>query len=249
MLHYTTVEGLKTLRLPAMANGLLEQREHPNYAAMSFEDRLGLLVDRELLQRENRRLERVLKLAKLRSRGVIEDIDFASARGLIKATFLSMVDSKWVEHHHNVLVVGPTGVGKTFIACALAQRAIRDGHRAIYVRVPRLLDDLALARGDGRLAKVMISLARCDVLVLDDFLIRSLTDDQAADLLEVVEDRTTKSTIVTSQLPVTHWHEGLGDPTVADAILDRLLERAHRIELVGESRRRTKTITKEDHGK
>jgi DNA replication protein DnaC len=167
MLHYTTVEGLKTLRLPAMANGLLEQREHPNYAAMSFEDRLGLLVDRELLQRENRRLERVLKLAKLRSRGVIEDIDFASARGLIKATFLSMVDSKWVEHHHNVLVVGPTGVGKTFIACALAQRAIRDGHRAIYVRVPRLLDDLALARGDGRLAKVMISLARCDVLVLD----------------------------------------------------------------------------------
>jgi DNA replication protein DnaC len=249
MLHYTTVEGLKTLRLPAMANGLLEQREHPNYAAMSFEDRLGLLVDRELLQRENRRLERVLKLAKLRSRGVIEDIDFASTRGLIKATFLSMVDSKWVEHHHNVLVVGPTGVGKTFIACALAQRAIRDGHRAIYVRVPRLLDDLALARGDGRLAKVMISLARCDVLVLDDFLIRSLTDDQAADLLEVVEDRTTKSTIVTSQLPVTHWHEGLGDPTVADAILDRLLERAHRIELVGESRRRTKTITKEDHGK
>ncbi|MHB8564371.1 MAG: IS21-like element helper ATPase IstB [Acidiferrobacteraceae bacterium] len=249
MLHYTTLEGLKTLRLPAMANGLLEQREHPDYAAMSFEDRLGLLVDRELLQRENRRLERVLKLAKLRSRGVIEDIDFSARRGLDKATFLSMVDSKWVEHHHHVLIVGPTGVGKTFIACALAQRAIRDGHRAIYVRVPRLLDDLALARADGRLAKVMSSLARCDVLVLDDFLIRSLTDDQAADLLEVVEDRTTKSTIVTSQLPVTHWHEGLGDPTIADAILDRLLERAHRVELVGESRRRTKTITAENRQK
>jgi DNA replication protein DnaC len=243
MLRHTTLEGLKTLRLPAMASGLLEQQEHPDYAAMSFEDRLGLLVDRELLQRENRRLERVLKLAKLRSRGVIEDIDFTSTRGLDKATFLSMVDSKWVEHHHNVIVVGPTGVGKTFIACALAQRAIRDGHRAIYVRVPRLLDDLALARADGRLAKVMLSLGRCDVLVLDDFLIRSLTDDQAADLLEVVEDRTTTSTIVTSQLPVTHWHEGLGDPTVADAILDRLLERAHRIELVGESRRRTKATT------
>ncbi|MGA7834812.1 MAG: IS21-like element helper ATPase IstB [Acidimicrobiales bacterium] len=244
MLHHTTLEGLKTLRLPAMASGLLEQREHPDYAAMSFEDRLGLLVDRELLQRENRRLERVLKLAKLRSRGVIEDIDFTSTRGLDKATFMSMVDSKWVEHHHNVIVVGPTGVGKTFIACALAQRAIRDGHRAIYVRVPRLLDDLALARADGRLAKVMLSLARCDVLVLDDFLIRSLTDDHAADLLEVVEDRMTTSTIVTSQLPVNHWHEGLGDPTVADAILDRLLERAHRIELVGESRRRAKTITR-----
>ncbi|HUY43674.1 MAG TPA: IS21-like element helper ATPase IstB [Acidimicrobiales bacterium] len=243
MLHHTTVEGLKTLRLPAMASGLLEQREHPDYAALSFEDRLGLLVDRELLQRENRRLERVLKLAKLRSRGVIEDIDFTSTRGLDKATFLSMVDSKWVQHHHNVIIVGPTGVGKTFIACALAHRAIRDGHRAIYVRVPRLLDDLALARADGRLAKVMSSLARCDVLLLDDFLIRSLTDDQAADLLEVVEDRTTTSTIVTSQLPVIHWHEGLGDPTVADAILDRLLERAHRVELVGESRRRTKITT------
>jgi DNA replication protein DnaC len=173
MLHHTTVEGLKTLRLPAMASGLLEQREHPDYAALSFEDRLGLLVDRELLQRENRRLERVLKLAKLRSRGVIEDIDFTSTRGLDKATFLSMVDSKWVQHHHNVIIVGPTGVGKTFIACALAHRAIRDGHRAIYVRVPRLLDDLALARADGRLAKVMSSLARCDVLLLDDFLIRS----------------------------------------------------------------------------
>jgi DNA replication protein DnaC len=249
MLHHTTLEGLKTLRLPAMASGLLEQREHPDYAAMSFEDRLGLLVDRELLQRENRRLERVLKLAKLRSRGVIEDIDFTSTRGLEKATFMSMVDSKWVEHHQNVMVVGPTGVGKTFIACALAHRAIRDGHRAIYVRVPRLLDDLALARADGRLSKVMSSFARCDVLLLDDFLIRSLTDDQSADLLEVVEDRTTKSTIVTSQLPVNHWHEGLGDPTVADAILDRLLERAHRIELLGESRRRTKATAAENRRK
>lgn len=245
VLHYSTLDGLRTLRLPAMASGLLEQREHPDYAAMSFEDRLGLLVDRELLQRENRRLERVLKEAKLRSRGVIEDIDFSATRGLDKATFLSMVESRWVEHHHNVIVLGPTGVGKTFIACALAQRAIRDGHRAIYVRVPRLLDDLALARADGRLSKVMNSLARCDVLLLDDFLIRSLSDDQAADLLEVVEDRATKSTIITSQLPVSHWHEGLGDPTVADAILDRLLEHAHRVTLTGDSRRRTKTTTQE----
>jgi DNA replication protein DnaC len=149
MLHYSTVEGLKILRLSAMANGLLEQREHPDYATMSFEDRLGLLVDRELLQRENRRIERVLKLAKLASPAVIEDIDFTSTRGLKKDTFLSIVDSKWVEHHHNVLIIGPTGVGKTFIACALAQRSIRDGHRAIYVRIPRLLDDLSLARADG----------------------------------------------------------------------------------------------------
>lgn len=229
MLNHTTIEGLRSLRLPPMASGLLEQREHPSYAAMRFEDRLGLLVDRELLQRENRRLERTLKLAKLRSRCVIEDIDFASARGLEKTTFMSMVDSQWVAHHHNVMIVGSTGVGKTFIACALAHRAIRDGHGALYVRVPRLLDDVALARADGRLLKVMSSLARFDVLLLDDFLIRSLSDDQAADLLEVVDDRTTKSTIVTSQLPVDHWHEGLGDPTVADAILNRLLERAHRV--------------------
>jgi len=243
MLNHTTIEGLRSLRLPAMAGGLLEQREHPDYAAMSFEDRLGLLVDRELLQRENRRLERTLKLAKLRSRCVLEDIDFASVRGLDKATFMSMVDSQWVNHHHNVMIVGPTGVGKTFIACALAHRAIRDGHSALYVRAPRLLDDLAIARADGRLSKVMSSLARFDVLVLDDFLIRGLSDDQAADLLEVVDDRATKSTIVTSQLPVNHWHEGLGDPTVADAILDRLLERAHRVELTGESRRRTQATT------
>jgi len=241
VLIHTTIEGLKSLRLPAMASGLNEQREHPDYAAMSFEDRLGLLVDAELLQRENRRLERTLKLAKLRSRCVVDDIDFASTRGLDKATFMSVVNSDWVDQHHNVMIVGSTGVGKTFIACALAHSAIRGGHNALYVRSPRLLDDLAIARADGRLSKVMSSLARVEVLVLDDFLIRSLNEDQAADLLEVVDDRSNKSTIVTSQLPVNHWHEGLGDPTVADAILDRLLERAHRIELVGESRRRAKT--------
>ncbi len=241
MLIHTTIEGLKSLRLPAMASGLNEQREHPDYVAMSFEDRLGLLVDAELLQRENRRLERTLKLAKLRSRCVVEDIDFASTRGLDKATFNSIVNSDWVSQHHNVMIVGSTGVGKTFIACALAHSAIRGGHNALYVRSPRLLDDLVIARSDGRLSKVMSSLARIEVLVLDDFLIRSLNEDQAADLLEVVDDRSNKSTIVTSQLPVDHWHEGLGDPTVADAILDRLLERTHRIELVGESRRRAKT--------
>lgn len=243
MLAHTTIEGLRSLRLPAMASGLLEQREHPDYHAMSFEDRLGLLVDRELLQRENRRLERTLKSAKLRHRCVVEDIDFTSTRGLDKATFGSMVNSNWVSNHHNVMIVGPTGVGKTFIACALAHSAIRGGHTALYMRSPRLLDDLSIARSDGRLSKLMSSLARTDVLVLDDFLIRSLSQDQAADLLEVVDDRGSKSTIVTSQLPVNHWHEGLGDPTVADAILDRLLERAHRIELVGESRRRAKTTT------
>ena len=241
MLTHHTVEGLTSLRLPAMASGLLQQREHPDFAALGFEERLGLLVDRELLQRQNRRLERVLKAAKLRSGAVVEDIDFSVARGLDKTTFHSLVQSTWVENHHNVMIVGPTGVGKTFVACALAHSAIRSGHSALYARVPRLLDDLGGARADGRIARVMATLAKVDVLIFDDLLLRPLSDDQAADLLEVVEDRRGRSLVATSQLPVSHWHEGLGEATVADAILDRLLQRTHRIELQGTSRRRSST--------
>lgn len=241
MLTHTTIEGLKSLRLPAMAAGLVQQREHPDYSGLSFEERLGLLVDAELLQRKNRRLARVLKAAKLRSSAVVEDVDFTTTRGLDKTAFRSLVDSPWVENHQNVMVVGPTGVGKTFIACALANHAIRHGHSALYVRVPRLLDDLSVARADGRLARVMSTLARADILILDDLLLRPLNDDQAADLLEAVEDRRGRSVIATSQLPINHWHEGLADATIADAIMDRLLQRTHRLELSGASRRRDKT--------
>ena len=245
MLTNTTIEALKSLRLPAMARGLLEQREHPDYSQLSFEERLGLLVDAEVQQRKNRRMERALRSAKLRSGAVVEDVDFTSVRGLDKTTFMSLVNSPWVENHHNVMIVGPTGVGKTFIACALGHSAIRNGHSVLYVRVPRLLDELSIARADGRFARVMAAIARPSILIFDDLLLRPLNDDRAADLLEVIEDRRGRSIIATSQLPIVHWHEGLGDATVADAILDRLLQRTHRIELTGASRRTREATTKE----
>lgn len=242
MLTNTTIEGLRTLRLDAMANGVVEQRELPDYAGLSFEDRLGLLVDRELTARGDRRLARVLRAAKLRIPAVVEDLDFARPRGLVRREVLSLAEAHWVANHQAVVIVGPTGVGKTYLACALAHSAIRRGHTALYLRAPRMFDELAIARADGRLSRLMASWARVDVLIVDDFLIRPLGPDHAADLLEVVEDRGgLRSTIVTSQLPVANWHEAIGDATIADAVLDRLLEHTHRIELNGESMRRTST--------
>jgi len=243
MLINPTVDGLYALNLPAMARALVDQRERADHQALSFEERLGLLVDLELQDRENRRLQRSLKSAKLRGNAVIEDLDFRRPRGLDRSQMLNLAESLWVANHHNVLVVGATGLGKTYVACALAHSAIRHRHSALYLRGPRMLDELAIARADGRLTRLLASWARVDVLVIDDFGLRPLTPDQAADLLEVVEDRAqVRSTVVTSQLPVAHWHEALGEPTVADAILDRLLQNAHRVELVGESMRRPDTV-------
>jgi DNA replication protein DnaC len=241
MLTSPTVDKLMELKLKGMARALLEQQEYTEYHRLTFEDRLGLLVDRERQDRENRRIHRALGTARLRTAACVEDIDFHHPRGLDRTQILHLAACHWIDAHQQVLIVGPTGAGKTFIACALAQAAIRRGATALYQRAPRTLTELLTARGDGRLPGLMAAWARIGVLVIDDFGLQPLTVQQAADLLEVIEDRVQRrSTIITSQLPLALWHEALGEPTLADAILDRLLHDAHRIELSGESMRRVR---------
>jgi DNA replication protein DnaC len=243
MLTSPTLDKLRAMNLMGMARSLQEQMERTDYQALTFEERLGLMVDLEEQDRENRRLYRYLKAAKLRSNASIEDLDFHRVRGLDRSVVLALADARWVEAHHNVLVVGPTGIGKTFTACALAQAAVRRGHSALYLRAPRMLDELSVARVDGRLPRLLGAWARVDVLIIDDLGLQPLANQQAADLLEVVEDRhQRRATIVTSQLPVKQWHESLGEPTIADAILDRLLSNSHRFELSGQSLRDTESL-------
>jgi DNA replication protein DnaC len=240
MLINHTLDKLHSLRLAGMATALSDQLEAPDrYGELEFTARLGLLVDREAQDRDNRRLTRNLKTAHLRTQACVEDIDFRRPRGLDRTQILNLAQGPWVADHRDLLISGATGCGKTYLACALAHAAIRRGHRALYWRVPRLLDELRLAHADGRAAQLMTSWARLDVLVLDDLGLRPLTAAQASDLLEVIEDRhQRRSTILTSQLPINTWHDNLGDPTLADAICDRILHTAHRIELRGESLRK-----------
>lgn len=242
MLHHPTLEKLQTLRLSGMLKALREQQQMPDIAQLGFEERLGLLVDRELTERQNSRLQSRLRQARLKHQAAFEDIDYRAPRGLDRALLNQLGSAQWVQQGLNLILCGPTGVGKTWIACALAHKACREGFSALYLRLPRLLEDLALAHGDGRYSKLMASLAKTDLIILDDWGLAKFTAPQRRDLLELLDDRHgSRSTIVTSQLPVEHWHELIGEPTLADAILDRLVHNAYRITLKGESMRKRKS--------
>ena len=223
-----------------MIQGLVNQVQHPAILTnMSFKKRLGLLVDREMTDRLDRRLKNRLLQAKLRQNACLEDINYQADRGLDKALLQSLYDCQWIKNHLNILITGPTGVGKSWIACALAQKACREGYTAIYQRLPRLFQELPPAKGDGSHSNLLNRLEKTDVLLLDDWGLATLTAEQRRDLLEILEDRHgSRSTIVTSQLPLDQWHAGIGDSTLADAIMDRLVHNAYKIKLEGDSLRK-----------
>src|SRR5713101_8382555 len=240
MLNAPTLEQLHALKLPAMVTAWTEQQQQADMTALAFDERFALLVDAEWRARENKRLARALHEAKLKlSHACIEAIDYPARRELDKAVIRQLATCRWVEEHHNVILVGATGVGKSFIACALAHQACRKGYRAGYRRASRLFHELALARADGSYVRVLAKLARLDVLIVDDWGLAPVQDPERRDLLEILEDRYgMRSTIITSQLPPAQWHDYLGEATLADAICDRLLHNAHRLVLKGPSRRK-----------
>lgn len=245
MLTHPTLDKIERLRLAGMAKALSEQMQNNEIGSLSFEERLGLLIDRELTERENRRLTTRLRIARLRHQASIEDLDFRGTRGMDKSLVMSLSKNQWISDHQNLLITGPTGVGKSYLACALGHKACRDGHMVLYQRLPRILHELTIARHDGRYKKLMTALLRTDLLVLDDFGIVPVTQEGLRDMLEILEDRyDRRSTLVTSQVPVKRWHEALADPTMADAILDRLVHNAHKIELKGESMRKIRAVDK-----
>jgi len=239
MLYHPTLDKLKSLKFYGMAHELEEQARQPDVAELSFEERLGLLIDRELTDRQNRRLKIRLQQAKLKQQASMEDIDYQASRGLDRSLIQSFQNCQWIENHLNILITGPTGVGKSWIACALAQKACREGYTALYQRTPRLFHELAIAKGDGSLGKLFRKLQKIQVLILDDWGISKFNAELRRDLLEILEDRHgSQSTVVTSQLPVDQWHENIGDSTLADAIMDRLVHNAYKINLKGESLRK-----------
>jgi len=240
MLDEPTYERMISMRLRGLADAWQAQQKDPDIGRLDFDERLGLLVDAEWTHRERKKVERNLKQAKLRlSQACIEDIDYPRTGGLAKKTVLELATCKWVELHQNSVITGMTGVGKTYVACALAQQACRRGYRVLYRRVSRLFHELALAHADGSYGRLLTKLAKADVLVLDDWGLASVGPSERRDLNEIMDDRYgLRSTLITSQLPTETWHDHLGDPTTADAICDRILSNVHRIKLTGPSRRK-----------
>jgi len=246
MLVHPTIERLHALGLSAMADAFVELQNTRDAAELSREDWLGLLLDREATHRENRKLTRRLRAARLRQAAVVEDVDFRAPRGLDRGLFLQLATCQWIRDRQHLALVGPTGIGKSWIACALGHKACREGFSVLYKRTPRLFADLAQARGEGRLPRLMAALERTRLLILDDWGPEPFNAEQRRDLLEIVDDRYDRgSLLITSQLPVGRWHEVIGDPTLADAILDRIIHAAHRIEFKGESLRRRGAVKKE----
>ena len=245
MLNQQTIEKLNAMKLTGMAEALTRQLGSAEHARLSFEERFGLLVDAESSAREERKLGRRLRAAKLRHPASLEDVDFKHPRHLDRQQVLSLGSCSWIQNRHNLVIIGPTGIGKSYLACAFAERACRRGHSAAYVRMPRLLHELAVARGDGSYTRLLARLAKLELLAIDDWLLAPLRDAERRDIIEVIEDRAERaSTLITSQVPAKDWHAGIGDPNQADAICDRLLHNAHRIELKGPSMRRTKPQSK-----
>jgi len=243
MLVNPIIDKLQRLRLHTLAKAFKDQLETPDITQLSFEDRFGLLVDLEITARENRQLHTRLKSAKLQQSACLEDIDYYSPRNLDRSLLATLSQCLWVPSHQNILIVGPCGTGKTFLACALAHKACLYGFTARYYRIGRLLSELQLNKGDGQYSKRIAELAKTDVLILDDFGLSTLSEEHRRDLLEILDDRhNQRSTIVTSQLPVKLWHDTIGNETLADAILDRLIHNSHRLELKGESMRKTRGI-------
>jgi DNA replication protein DnaC len=239
MLIKPTLERLRAMGLSGLAESFSQQMEDPRMSSLSFEERFSMMVDHQWLARQNKALERRLKNARLKLQACVEDIDYSRSRGLDRALIRSLSSSEWVSAHNHLIIIGASGVGKSYLACAFAQKAARDGFTVLYSRIDRLFRDLAIARADGSLDKLLNKIARTDVLVVDDWAMSPLSDNERRDFLELCDDRyRTRSTILTSQIPLAHWHERIGEPTMADSILDRLVHNAYKIELKGPSMRK-----------